>query len=470
MLRLLIEKELRDSLHSARWVAAFAVCAVLVVLAFGLGAREHLTSVARHEAAVAANLRQLEGLTDWLNIRNHRIFLPPQPLEALVGGVAHDIGRTAVVRGRGAPEPAGSRYGEEPLLATFRFLDLEFLFQVVLSLFVVVFAHDAISGEKERGTLRLALAGPVPRVAFVAGKICGALVSLVLPVLVPVLAGCLLLPTLGVHLTADEWARLALIVGAGLAYLAVFATAAVLVSATTRRSGTSFLVLLVLWIVSVLIVPRSAVLLAGRAVAVRPSVEVNAELGRLRAQLASETEQALASFRPGRPEDPQASIAELQQLMTRLGEERQRTLDDLAGRLEEERAAQQQARQRLALGLARLSPASSFTLATTSLAGTSLDLPRRFREQAVAYQAEYARFIFSKTGMNPGGTMMMRRMSLGGAAPPAINPAELPAFHFRSPRLAELLPAALANLAVLALTAVLLAAGAGVAFARYDAR
>ena len=82
-----------------------------------------------------------------------------------------------MVRGRGAPRPAGSRYGEEPLLAIFRFLDLEFLFQVVLTLFVVVFAFDAVSGEKERGTLRLALAGAVPRLTLVLGKLGGTLAS-----------------------------------------------------------------------------------------------------------------------------------------------------------------------------------------------------------------------------------------------------------------------------------------------------
>ena len=116
-----------------------------------------------------------------------------------------------------------------------------------------------------------------------------------------------------------------------------------------------------------------------------------------------------------------------------------------------------------------MSPAAAFTLAATTLAGTSIELPQRFREQAIAYQAEYARFIFAKTGMNPGGAMM-RRMVIGGAAPAAINPAELPQFHFRPPRLAELLPAALGNVALLALAAVLFAAGAVVAFARYDAR
>ena len=43
-------------------------------------------------------------------------------------------------------------------------------------------------------------------------------------------------------------------------------TAKSFVSSLTRRSSTSFLFLLVIWILAVLVIPRSAVLLAGRAV------------------------------------------------------------------------------------------------------------------------------------------------------------------------------------------------------------
>ena len=81
MIRLLVEKELRDSVHSARWAAVFGVSAVLILLSFVLGARQHVAAAARHEAARVENLRQAEGLTDWAALRNHRIFLPPQPLD-----------------------------------------------------------------------------------------------------------------------------------------------------------------------------------------------------------------------------------------------------------------------------------------------------------------------------------------------------------------------------------------------------
>ena len=41
------------------------------------------------------------------------------------------------------------------MLAMFRFIDLEFTFQVVLSLFAILFSYDAVCGERERGTLEI---------------------------------------------------------------------------------------------------------------------------------------------------------------------------------------------------------------------------------------------------------------------------------------------------------------------------
>jgi ABC-type transport system involved in multi-copper enzyme maturation permease subunit len=469
MIRLLVEKELRESLHSARWAAAFGVCSVLILLSFFLGAREHRSQVARVEAAAAQDVRQMEGLTDWINLRNHRIFLPPQPLEALVNGISADIGRTITVRGRGAPMPEGSRYGDEPLLAAFRFIDLDFLFQVVLSLFVIVFAYDAISGEKERGTLRLALAAGVPRASFIVGKLAGTLVSLVLPVVVPLLAGCVLLPLFGVRLSSDEWLRLGLVLVAGLVYLGVFAALALLVSALTHRSATSFLALLALWIGATMIIPRAAVLFSGRAVTVRPQVEIDTEVARLRAQLVAEDERAMVAFRPTHTGDPMVAVEEFNRFMNTQAEARQRKLDDLQGRLEEERFNQQVGQHALALGLARLSPAATFSLAATTIAGTSLDLPSRFRAQAVAYQREFAAFMFAKTGMNPGNGMAVR-MRLGGEEPKPVDPSELPQFVYRPARISEVVPAALFNVALLLLMGIGVSSGAVAVFARYDAR
>ena len=82
MFKLIVEKELRDIIGSTKFALTFGVCAVLILLTFYVGARNYQVSQRQYEAALAENLRQMEGLTDWLMVRNHRIFLPPQPLAA----------------------------------------------------------------------------------------------------------------------------------------------------------------------------------------------------------------------------------------------------------------------------------------------------------------------------------------------------------------------------------------------------
>ncbi|MDM7915731.1 MAG: ABC transporter permease [Candidatus Eisenbacteria bacterium] len=470
MFRLLVEKELRDAIGSPKFVATFVASAVLILLAFFFGARGYQIESRRYDAAKAENLRQLEGMTDWLQVQDLRIFLPPQPLAFLVPGIANDIGRTVSIAGSGDLPADGSRYGEEPVLAVFRMLDLDFLFQVVLTLFAIVLAHDAVCGEKERGTLRLAMSNAIPRRRFLLGKIVGTLVALLLPLSVPLLLGCLMLPLLGVPMTAGEWLRLALILGSGLALLAGTIVLSVLVSAATRRSSSAFLILLAIWIASVAIVPRASVLFAGRAVAVPSVDEIAAQQERLRGQLWTEDRRKMASFQPAHLGDPQAMVAELQDFLQKIRDERERKVSELTHRLEEERRNRQERQSTFAFALARISPGAVFSLAAAKLAGTSLDLPRRLQEQALAYQASYARFLLEKTGMNPGAGTVVIRMNDDGRQPEPIDPRELPEFQYRSETLAEVLPGASPDLALLALFPVLFLAVAVALFHRYDVR
>jgi ABC-type transport system involved in multi-copper enzyme maturation permease subunit len=472
MFRLLVEKELRDALHSPKFYITFLACALLILLSFGVGARSFVTAKQQHEAAVAENLRQLEGLTDWLRVRDHQIFLPPEPLAALVSGISSDVGRTIPVAGRGELTADGTVFNEEPALAVFRFLDLDFLFSILLTLFAIVFAFDAVTGEKERGTLRLTLANALPRSTLILGKIAGVALSLVVPLLIPLLLGCLLLPVLGVFLGGQEYARLALVLLGGLLLVAAFVALSVLVSAATRRSSSAFLVLLTIWIGSVLVLPRVAVMAAGRAVAVPSLDENNSQKTRLAMQLARESREALTSLQMNQTGagDPESIMKDFQKRMEELQTERDRKMGELCSRLDEERENRSAWQSRLALGLARISPTAVFSLAATELAGTSTTLPRRFLDQAKAYQQEFGKFMVAKTGINPGGGMVIMRMVGGQEDPKPIDPRELPPFQYAPVQLAEVLPSGCMDLGLLVVFGAVFVLGAVVQFQRYDVR
>jgi len=471
MLKTIIEKELRDIIGSTKFAIGFGVCAVLILLSFYSGASSYLQSRAQYEAAVAENVRQMEGITGWLQLQQHHIFLKPQPMASLVTGVSNDIGRTIAVQGRGELTAEGSRFAEEPVLAVFRFLDLEYLFQIVLSLFAILLGYDAISGEKEQGTLKLSFANAIPKDTYILGKLIGNFVALVVPLIGAMLLGALVLPLMGVSMGGAEWVRLGLVMVTGLLYFAAFLSLAILVSASTSRSADSFLILLVIWIGAVLVIPRASVQLAGRAVDV-PSVDSQlVEKAKFASQQFAEDRKAMNSFKPtGNLSDPMKAMEQFNQFMDSLANDREQRANELAARLSEDRTNKQGEQKSLAFALARLSPSTSLSLSLSALAGTSATLGDNYVHQAMEYQKAYAQFFRDKTGVNPGGRMMMIRMNDDGEKPKPVDPMELPQFDFTSEPLGKSIQAASFDMGLLALFTFLFAGGAYFKFLRYDVR
>ena len=472
MFKLLVEKELRETIGTTKFAVTFGVCSVLILLAFYVGARNYQVSQAEFEAARAENIKQMEGLTDWNQI-DHRVFLPPQPLATLVSGISNDIGRTTEVQTQGELQSENSRFNEDPIYAVFRFLDLEFIFSIVLSLFAILFAYEAINGEKERGTLRLSFANPVPRATYILSKLVGSFLALGVPLLIPILVGCLILPLLGIPMTAGSWSRLAMVMLSGYLYLGVFLTLSVFVSALTEKSSSSFLLLLVVWIFAVLIIPRTAVLISGRAVDVPSIDKVNYDKNRYMAQLWLEDREKMQTYSQENPlpqdGDTQVWLEAFRNYMSELGDARNEKMREFGGRLNEDRHNRENVQQRLALGIARISPTSVFSLASTDLAGTSLELKERYTEAANRYQESYAQFIREKTG-NSGGWWMRMGGSQQEEEPPPIDPYELPVFEYDEPSSTTLINDSLLDVGLLALFNIIFFVGAFVAFLRYDVR
>jgi hypothetical protein len=168
-------------------------------------------------------------------------------------------------------------------------------------------------------------------------------------------------------------------------------------------------------------------------------------------------------------------LGRVNQIVEEQASERDRRLRELERGLLERRQAEQARQRRLAFGLARLSPAASFTLAAAELAGTSLALEDELRAQLARYQEELGRFQLARTGRrSASGVRIQIADDRGGGsanAPPApIRTAELPAFAWRPPALRPALARAAGDLALLAAFPLAFYAAAFVAFQRYDLR
>ncbi|OGU33412.1 MAG: hypothetical protein A2068_08785 [Ignavibacteria bacterium GWB2_35_6b] len=465
MLKNLINKEIREIIQSTKFVISFSVCSLLIILTFYVGAKSYHVNKSQFDSAAAENLRGMEGVTDWRMI-DHNISLPPFPLAFLVSGISNDIGRNIKMSGYGELTAKDSKYNEDLIYAAFRFLDLDFIFQVILSLFAVLLAYNSVNGEKELGTLRLIFSNSVPRDKYILAKILGSFLAVALPLLIPFLIGMLLLILLNVPFTSTDWLKLLLIISTGFLFFGSFITLSVFVSTLTKKSSNSFLFLLVTWILFVLVIPRASILLAASAVEV-PSVDkLNFQKNVFANQLSEEHVNALKSFKSSGAGDV---IEEFQKYMAEKNATREEKMNAFSKQLEEERNNRQNAQQDLSFTIARVSPAASFSFAVSNLAGTSLELIKNYRDQAKNYQKVFADFQIDKTGSTTTSGMVMVVRKTGGDVK-TINPSELPKFNFTQPDLSNVLSASIIDIGLLAFFNILFFAGSFVTFLKYDLR
>jgi len=470
MFRVILLREIRDIIGSRKFIFSFLISSILLIISFYTGASWYESNRGRYETALSENFRQMSGVTDWIMVKHH-IFLPPDPLAALVTGIDNDIGRNIEMFAAGELKTNDSRLSDDPIFGVFHFLDLEFIFSVVLALFAIMFGYNMVNGEKESGTLRLVFSNALPRHTYILAKMAGALLAVMVPLLIPVCIGCLLLVIMKIPMDPEAWFRLGLIILSGMVYFGVMHLLAVFLSTVTERPANSFLLTLVIWIFTTLIMPRAAVLLAGRVVDVPSIDELDSQKFRYRSQLWTEDIQKMNAFKLPETENPQEMMDAFNKYMEELSRQRNEKMDLFNQRLNEERRNHQDQQETLAFSLARIAPVANFSLAVMHLAGTSIELKQDFLSTARSYQQSYAQFISSKTdGVLPGSGMVFRMMSDNGKEPVPIDPHEIPEFKFNGKSSLEAFEQAGFDLIILIAFALLFFCSAWAAFLRYDLR
>ncbi len=416
MLSILIQKELKNILLSPKFFATFLVCSILILISIFIGINEYNNSVLQYQTNQQIAQQDIEQATGWMQVRNllHR---EPTPMQIFVSGLHFDVGRVSGISSFDDVKLVRSPYSDETLFAIFRFIDFAFIVQVVLSLFAILFTYDAINGERENGTLKLAFSNPVSRVQYLFSKFAGTWLGLIIPLLIPIMIGLLLVIVFGVPVSESDWIRIIGLIGLSILYVTFFIGIGLFISSVTRKSSLSFLLLLVIWISGVLILPRMGVMAAGQIVDIESVAQIEAKQ---------------EAFERERWESYSASLSEIwgerEQEMEGMTEEERRAyrdekewewleVDDAARKqvqsdiiennrtLLEESQNRKKVQEQLAFNLARISPVSSFRLAAMNLAGTDIDMKSRYEESMRQYKDEFTKFTERKQAEsgNSGG-------------------------------------------------------------------
>ena len=111
-------------------------------------------------------------------------------------------------------------FDENPLPILFPPLDFLFIVTIIMSLLAILFSYDAITGERQSGTLRLMIANSVSRTTILFGKFIGGIASLIIPFILSLLVGALYISVNpSIQWDGSAWAELALLTAASITFI-----------------------------------------------------------------------------------------------------------------------------------------------------------------------------------------------------------------------------------------------------------
>lgn len=412
-------KEFVENVLSLRYQVSSILCLLLVAgsaLLSVAGLEQELKTSARTDAERQARLGEGILIADffWRPLPYQK---KPSPVAVFASGLESTMTRPIHLQRKwwkAGTLSAGASPVEAPVFRLFTRPDLVYIVAVVLSLLAMITGHDAITREREVGTLKLLLSCSVPRDAVILGKGIGGFLAVILPLVTALLAAAFIHVVLSpLPLTGEGWVRLGWIGLVSAGYVAAFLFMGIFISALVERSATSLIAGLFAWILLALLLPHAGPILASKLEPVETMSEVAARKKALEGALRPRLEEKYRDVRRG-------------------WQRRILIRDELAretASLDQERRRAMIRQLRLGRFVSRISPAGAFIFGTTEVSGTGVWSYLRFLEEAERLNRDFnsnIESVFNKAFTRRGGKRhRVWETTLGADDMPVFNPTVL---------------------------------------------
>lgn len=472
----LIAKEMRAHLLSFRFLASFAILFVLVVVTAAVLTGDYVRKLDEYSQRQAELDRYLRSYAHFNRIGGViQPAQPPVPFQALVRGLTADVNMES--------------FDNDPLPVMFPLIDLTFIVTILMSLIALILTYDAVSGEKEDGTLKLMLANSLPRARIVLAKAAAAILTLAGPLVIALAAGMIVVMLhQRVDWTGANWGALGLIVVGAILFSGVFALIGILVSSVHRSSASSIMTSLFIWTLLVLVIPNLSPYVASFLSPAPSRIKIARETARLtdvdrddlgrklqadyQAQvlkehpvLAERLSEAEVKRRVAEDPDYRKAFEANRAAGERAWNEANRIQRAKAGELEEDLRKKEEAQTDLARVLSMVSPLADFAYLATDLSSTGTQNQIHFGTLAGLWSQAFYRDYRPKKVEE-----VRAKDPTADAWNTPVDMTDAPRFRYTEEGLEGRVQAALPPLAVLLGYGVVLFAAATVAFIRTDVR
>lgn len=261
MFWLLLRREILAHLITFRFAVTAITCLFFVVITTFIRIDDYEQRLAGYNTARNASREELLS-TRTYSFLSPKVDRPPNPLSIFNAGMDNRLGNTLRIYYTNVPVlwDAHVHNSGNPFIDYFYRIDLVFIFQFVLSLLALLFAYDAIAGERETGTMRLTMSHPVRRGSLLAAKYIGAMACLIIPLIISFIIALIWIVSTGsIVFSGDDYLRIVGILLTSIIYLSAIYLIGLFISAWVHRTATALMLSLFVWVVLVLIYPSLSV-------------------------------------------------------------------------------------------------------------------------------------------------------------------------------------------------------------------
>ena len=217
-----------------------------------------------------------------------------------------------------------------------------------------------------------------------------------------------------VHLGADEWGRLGIIIGIAFLYLCLFLALGLLVSARVRQSAVSLVILLLIWVSFVIFMPNTLASIASRFSPARSYDAFQADRKQTRRAILE-----VYYTQRERTEDPSKRMVISGEYVTE-----DATQD---GRVRQEYLRERISQVSQARSITRISPVAIAQHLLEVFAGTGLERHLQFVENVQLYAREYHEFIADTERSDPESPHIIGVRD--GMSKKKVSPEAIPTFE-----------------------------------------
>jgi ABC-type transport system involved in multi-copper enzyme maturation permease subunit len=415
MLWKIAKKEFLLNLMTFKFAMGTILCMVLMAVFVPILAKDYQQRLKIYNDNVARNEAELRKVKVYKNI-TPTIYRPPALLSVFSAGLEKQLGDSARIELESIPEVDAAPTGDNLYLSIFTVLDASLILKIVLSLLAILIAYDSISGEKERGTLRLILANRTARHQVLLGKLLAGIVTLIVPTTIAFVVGILVVELSPMaDLTWSDWTRVGLMYLASLIFISAMYNIGLLFSCLANRPAISLILGLFFWVVCVVVIPNASVYTATRVRPLEPKAKTDGQVALLRSEIDPEAWRQIKqtvdiqSYQNMSENDVPGAFGrwyvrgcskdffECYQKTNPIMEPLRIKYADKIWEVENGYLKTVWKQRQLADNLSRISPIFSYENATSILAGTDLASFQYFVNRAKAYRNQIVEYIRSKT-------------------------------------------------------------------------